>query len=104
MVHAAAIDLRIFQAGGASGALTPGARFVAVVRGLGAPGGAYCLGLTSMRDRYGLPVSLGSFQPVDDGLMAVQTRVPTRVFPAEPAGAVPALRWTLHQCCARRRL
>lgn len=66
--------------------LAPGASFSVLSTSLGAARTTYCLGLVSLRDRYGLPVSLGIFRPASDGLMAVSARVPLAVFPAEPPG------------------
>jgi hypothetical protein len=86
IAHAGYAAIRIFHQGHPVHLLAPGAGFVVVVAGIGEPHNSYCLGLASLRDRYGLPVSLGVFRPVDDGVMAVQATVPLRVFPAEPPG------------------
>jgi len=85
-VNAGAPAVRVLHNGRAVTLLAPGASFTVLVSGLGSPRETYCLGLASLRDRYGLPVSLGVFRPVDDGLMAVNAVVPTTVFPAEPVG------------------
>lgn len=66
--------------------LAPGASFQVVARGIWGPGGSYCLGLASLKDRYGLPVSLGIFHAGDDGAIVASATVPAHLFPAEPAG------------------
>ncbi|MGH2410938.1 MAG: hypothetical protein ACRDGS_11305, partial [Chloroflexota bacterium] len=78
--------LRILHDGRPVGVLIPGATVEAVATGLDGRRTRYCLGLASLRDRYGLPVTLASFHPVDDGLMVARARVPLHVFPAEPTG------------------
>ncbi|HWE64067.1 MAG TPA: hypothetical protein VHB98_20330 [Chloroflexota bacterium] len=85
-VHANSMSLRVLYQGQPARLLTPGIAFLAEAHGVAAPRGSYCLGLASMRDRYGLPVSLGVFRSLGGGAMTVQARIPARVFPAEPAG------------------
>lgn len=45
-----------------------------------------CAGLASLRDPYGIPMSLGRLRAVGHGLLHLLTHLPTRVLPAEPAG------------------
>jgi hypothetical protein len=85
--RASDLELHVLYQNRATRLLTPGTPFVAIARGSLAAPGRYCLGLTSMRDRYGIPVSVGTFRPLGSGVMVAQALVPTRVFPAEPPGA-----------------
>ncbi|HXT37990.1 MAG TPA: hypothetical protein VN837_20635 [Chloroflexota bacterium] len=78
--------LRILHDGRPVGILIPGATVEAVATGLDGRRERYCLGLASLGDRYGVPVTLASFHPVDDGVMVAKARVPLHVFPAEPTG------------------
>ena len=78
--------LRILHDGRPVGILLPGATVEAVATGLDATRARYCLGLASLGDRYGMPVTLAVFHPVDDGVMVARARVPLRLFPAEPTG------------------
>jgi hypothetical protein len=78
--------LRILHDGRPVGVLIPGATVEAVATGLDGKRARYCLGLASLGDRYGVPVTLASFHPVDDGVMVARARVPLHVFPAEPTG------------------
>jgi hypothetical protein len=80
------LRMQVLHGGQPVRVLAPGASFSVVTDALGSQRAAYCLGLVSMRDRFGLPVSLGVFRPAADGLMAVAARVPLSVFPAEPPG------------------
>lgn len=86
IARAGAAALRLSHQGQAVRVLAPGASFLAVAAEPPAGHVPYCLGLASMRDRYGLPVSLGIFHPHGDGMIAVQATVPSAVFPAEPPG------------------
>jgi hypothetical protein len=79
------IAVRVRPAQALHGPLVPGMPFTASVQGLRAMGTPYCLGLTSLQDRYGIPVTLGVLHPTVGGLQ-VAVRVPQRVFPAEPPG------------------
>ncbi len=78
--------LRVLHDGQPVEVLVPGATVTGVVSGLDGSHRSYCLGLASLGDRYGVPISLGPFRPVDDGIMIVHARVPLKVFPAVPAG------------------
>jgi hypothetical protein len=78
--------LRVLHAGVPAGLLAPGATITVQTSGLGTVRGAYCLGLTSLRDRYGIPVNLGTLLPVDAGQMTLDVTIPLKVFPAEPPG------------------
>jgi hypothetical protein len=66
--------------------VTPGTRISVTVTLLPEPHHAYCLGLASAIDRYGLPVSLGHFVRGSDGSGRLKATIPARLFPAEPAG------------------
>jgi hypothetical protein len=85
-VQASAPQMLVVHDGQPVRLLAPGATFSVVTTALVAGHSSYCLGLISLRDRYGLPVNLGVFRPVADGLMSVYARVPLSVFPAEPPG------------------
>jgi hypothetical protein len=78
--------LRVLHEGRQVQVLVPGATVVAVATGLGGSEMHYCLGLASVADRYGIPITLGEFRPGDDGVMLARARVPLNMFPAEPAG------------------
>lgn len=66
--------------------LSPGSSFQVVVRGLQAmPAGGYCLGMASLRDRYGIPVTLGALRATG-GQLGVRATIPSALFPAEPPG------------------
>ena len=84
VAHASSTTIQILHAGAPSRLLAPGADFVVLASGSALPPGA-CLGLASLRDPGGIPVSLGSFRAVA-GSLAVHARVPLSVFPAEPPG------------------
>ena len=66
--------------------LVPGARIGVTVSALPPSHRAYCLGLASMLDRYGLPVSLGRVARSLDGTGHAMGTIPPRLLPAEPAG------------------
>src|SRR5271165_6525976 len=66
--------------------LSPGATIQVVAQNLPPAPRGYCLGLVSLRDRYGIPVSLGAFHHTGSRTWSVLARVPRNVFPAEPAG------------------
>lgn len=66
--------------------LTPGATIQVVAQNLPPAPQGYCLGLASLRDRYGIPVSLGAFHRTGSHTWTAMAQVPRRVFPAEPAG------------------
>ena len=67
--------------------LTPGSSFQVLVRGLRTPpAGGYCLGMASLRDRYGIPVTLGALRQSAGGQFAAHATIPSAVFPAEPPG------------------
>ncbi len=83
---AAGSSLRVLHEGRQVQVLVPGASVVAVVTGLSGSQMRYCLGLASLADRDGIPVTLGEFRPGDDGVMLARARVPLNVFPGEPAG------------------
>ena len=64
--------------------LSPGRSFQLMVRGLRpAPSAGYCLGMASLRARYGIPVTL---RPAPDGRFGVRATIPSAVFPAEAPG------------------
>lgn len=69
-----------------AGPLTPGTRIGVTVHALPAAKRAYCLGLASAIDRYGLPVSLGRVTRDRAGTGRLVATIPTRLLPAEPAG------------------
>ncbi len=79
-------SLRVLHEGRQVEVLVPGASVVAVATGLSGSQMRYCLGLASLADRYGVPVTLAEFRPGDDGVMLARARVPLNVFPGEPAG------------------
>ena len=67
--------------------LTPGSSFQVLVRGLRTPpAGGYCLGMASLLDRYGIPVTLGALEPSAEGQLVARATIPSAVFPAEPPG------------------
>jgi hypothetical protein len=79
-------SLRVLHEGRQVQVLIPGASVVAVATGLAGRQMHYCLGLASLADRYGLPITLAEFRPGDDGVMLARAHVPLNVFPGEPAG------------------
>ena len=84
--HATGASLRVLHEGRQIQVLVPGASVVAVATGLAGNQMHYCLGLASLADRYGIPVTLAEFRSGDDGVMLARARVPLNVFPGEPAG------------------
>ncbi|HVC79264.1 MAG TPA: hypothetical protein VNL35_02030 [Chloroflexota bacterium] len=85
-VQGSSPNLRILHDGRPVGVLIPGATVEAVASGLDGGRQRYCLGLASLGDRYGVPVTLAPFRPADDGVMVARARIPLHVFPAEPTG------------------
>jgi hypothetical protein len=79
-------NLYLVQAQHLTTMLAPGATIQIVARDLPPAPHGYCLGLVSLRDRYGIPVSLGAFHRTGTRTWTVVARVPRNVFPAEPAG------------------
>lgn len=84
--RAASAALAIRVNGRAVAAVTPGTRIDVVVHALPPARHAYCLGLASAIDRAGLPVSLGRIVPDPHGTGHLLATIPSRLFPAEPAG------------------
>ncbi len=84
--HAAAPAMVVVPAGHVAGPLTPGMHIGVTVRVLPSARRAYCLGLASAIDRYGLPVSLGRLTRDSAGVGRVAATIPARLFPAEPSG------------------
>jgi len=84
VAHASPTTIQILHQGVPVRLLAPGAEFVVLASGSALPPGL-CLGLASLRDPGGIPVSLGSFRAAA-GAIAVHARVPLSVFPAEPPG------------------
>ena len=84
VAHANPTTIQILREGAPVRLLAPGAEFVVRAGGLGLPSGL-CLGMASLRDPGGIPISLGSFR-AEGGSLAVHARVPLSVFPAEPPG------------------
>lgn len=72
--------------GRAAHVFTPGARISVTVWALPPAHQPYCLGLASAIDRAGLPVSLGRVARDRHGVGRVAAIIPSRLFPAEPAG------------------
>lgn len=85
--HARRAALEVIWSGKMPRPLSPGSSMQVVVRGLGAaPAGGYCLGMASLRDRYGIPVTLGALEKFGAGQLGVRATIPSALFPAEPAG------------------
>jgi hypothetical protein len=85
-VRAAAPAMVVAPARDVAGPLTPGMRIGVTIRALPPTRRAYCLGLASAIDRYGLPVSLGRVTRDSAGVGRVVATIPPRLFPAEPSG------------------
>lgn len=85
-LRAATATMSISVDGRPAGLFSPGMRISVTVSVLPVAHHAYCLGLASAIDRYSLPVSLGQLVRNLSGSGRIRATIPTRLFPAEPAG------------------
>lgn len=84
--RAATVRMAISVDGHAARVVTPGTHIDVTVSMLPEVRHAYCLGLASAIDRFGLPVTLGQFIRDVRGSGRIKAVIPLRLFPAEPVG------------------
>jgi hypothetical protein len=84
---AIATGLRMLPSSAGDPVLAPGTSFGLALTAARLDDAPVCLGLASMNDANGLPVTLGRFQRKGHGIATITARIPATIFPAEPAGS-----------------